>query len=326
MKTGTNKNIVFGLLIVCAVASVCFLGLYFRKDTGNDSQVSARIAEKKSNKTESQTPNPYTQHETDISKETGFFHKAITFHDFLTDESGNIITSEGGEPLITESKETNLYGNVIDPRKTRIKITSPDTMTIETPGEQYTGLSLKEYFQLGHYKAVYSGGYLSSWSPPLPLGYVKIEGETLNRAHNTYVTDGLFCVRDGEVLITSFNNPDQFKNWDNCLQAGTPLIQDGKVVIDQSREGWYITGQPNVQAFICQFDDGKVLIGMSEEEVSLTDLTEYLAKPENEGGLGCVNAIGRAGGRTAGMIVDQNGKSHGFGNTDIPLPNALVIE
>lgn len=225
-----------------------------------------------------------------------------------------------------EGKEINLVGSRVDPKKSKLKIISPKVIKNNGADQTYTGYSLKEYAVLGKYKAVHSGGYLSSWSPALPLGYLKIDDDILNKAHHTYATNGFICINDKDVIISSFKDVQQFQGWSDCLQTGTMLIEDGSIVIDQSRKGWYITGDPKLQAFICQKTDGDILIGTSQENISLTSLTDYMAKPESNGGLGCHNAISRSSGHTAGMIINEDNSYTEFGNVGIPLPDAIVVE
>jgi hypothetical protein len=208
---------------------------------------------------------------------------------------------------------------------TGIGISSPKTIGNDKKNSGYTGLSLKEYAKLGNYQIVQSGGYLSEWSPPYPLGYVKIHGKEYNRVHDSWVTKGTFCTDGHAFEIKKFTNYDQFDNWDNCIQTGPMIIDDHKPVVDKSNNAWPITGDRHRQSFICKNERNEFIMGVAEN-VKLTSFADFLATPEKDKGLGCVNAVSLTSKGIAGIFINTKTQSTEIGNVDVPLPNAIVIK
>ncbi len=206
-----------------------------------------------------------------------------------------------------------------------IGIISPETISKHNNMAGYTGLSLKEYAKIEEFRVVQSGGFLSSWSPPYPLGYVKIRGKEYNRHHNSWLTTGVFCTNGRDFSITEFASPSQFEKWISCIQAGPLVIKDSKVVLDTKRNTWFITGDRHRQSFICKKNGGRILMGIAED-VSLKSLADVMRKPENQNGFGCIDAVTLMSKGVSGVLVNTETHQETFGNVDVPLPNAIVIK
>lgn len=69
------------------------------------------------------------------------------------------------------------------------------------PERMPQGLFLADYLARYNAIAVSSGGYMASYSPPMALGFVKSNGMTIARPHNSWLTNGLFCSNADRAVI-----------------------------------------------------------------------------------------------------------------------------
>ncbi len=205
-----------------------------------------------------------------------------------------------------------------------IGISSPAIIS-KIDGDNISGLTLKEYQKLGKYKIVQSGGFLTSWAPPYPLGYVKIQGTEYNRVHNSWLTTGTFCTDGKKFSIFRLQNNGQFLNWPSCVQAGPMTIENGKNVLDTRKNTEFVTKFSHRQSFLCEKADGILLMGVAEN-VKLSHLSQVMVKSEASGGLGCKNAVTLMGKGMSGILIIDKTHAVPIGNVDAPLPYAIVVK
>lgn len=231
------------------------------------------------------------------------------------------------QPIIV-NKNINIQILKVNLSGALLEIKNPKTI-VPTGSANYSGYTLNEYFDLGQFDVVISGGYLSSWSPPYPLGYLKINNKEYNRVHPSWLTRGLLCVNDQNVKIEAFENIKQTDGWSSCIQGGPILIQNKIYVLDQySDKNKPTRTKIERQVFICKVKKNNLLVGLTDE-ISLNDLlaSKFLTLPKEEGGLGCLDALALSGDKVAGMIMKTSkGEIIKYGNTDILLPTAIVIK
>jgi hypothetical protein len=224
--------------------------------------------------------------------------------------------------------EIRLHVAQIEPEKVHVRIVSPLSIAKRIDGGvgEYSGLTLKEYAKLGKYKVVHSAGFLDTCVPPYPLGYVKIDGEELNRVHKSWLMTGVFCTNGKQYSISRFKNNAQFSAWHDCIQAGPLMIEGGKNVLDSSKHT-SITDEPKEQSFVCVDKNKKLVLGITDS-VALKDIVSLLGRSKEDGGLGCVDAVAMSAKYTAGMVIKENkGADYDeIGATSVPLPNAIVVE
>jgi hypothetical protein len=240
--------------------------------------------------------------------------------------------TRSGDAIVNIKKEINIDNLLvtvdilkINTAKAEIGITSPEILEKKSQLSGYNGYSLNEYAKLGNYKVIQSGGFLSSWSPPHPLGYVKIQGKEYNKVHKSWVTQGVFCTDGNSFTIEMYTTPNQFILWRSCIQAGPPIILNKKIILNTNRNTSYITKQKHRQSFLCKSSDGYLLMGIAED-VALNKLAPYLLKAEDNGGIGCVDAVLLTSKGISGILAKTQNIDLKFGNTDIPLPNAIVVK
>jgi hypothetical protein len=91
--------------------------------------------------------------------------------------------------------------------------------TVADPERALRGLSLADYLKIYDAAAVMSGGYIENYSPPTALGFVKSNGVSTTRSHESWLTDGVFCSDVGRAIIGPSSSADQ-TSFRDCLQAG----------------------------------------------------------------------------------------------------------
>ena len=191
---------------------------------------------------------------------------------------------------------------------------------VANPERAPTGFSLEDYQRLYGARAVMSGGYLSSFAPPTPLGLVKSNNVIVNPAHNSWLVDGIYCYSSAKVVVELWKQKPNIGDFQDCLQAGPILLYNGDARSDNSDShgaGYVKLAQSNQeQAFICTSANNQIAVGIT----GVTDFTTLIQFLKNE--VGCVTALRLTGKDTAGLIV--NDKPYGSVDQYL-LPNALAV-
>jgi hypothetical protein len=187
------------------------------------------------------------------------------------------------------------------------------------PDRTPQGFFLTDYLSRFEVVAVMSGGYIDNYSPPTALGLVKSNGTLVTPAHNSWLTDGLFCSNVGSAVIKPAE-PDAFMTgFRDCLQAGPLLLADGKQE-SQTGAGYQKLAQSvQEQGFICIDGNGRILMGVTDK-IKLAKLVDFLTMPE----IGCKDALRLTGQDTAGLR-DRN-RNNPYGHDDYLFPDAIGIE
>lgn len=227
--------------------------------------------------------------------------------------------------VVIKDKATSIDIVDIDTSKipTGIGISSPDVF--QQGNGKYAGLTLNEYADLGNFKIVQSGGFLSSWTPPYPLGYVKIRGKEYNRAHISWLTEGTFCTNGRKFEIGKFESVEKLGPWISCIQSGPLIIKNKQVVLNTNRNTGFVTKESHRQSFMCKKINGHLLLGIAED-VKLIDLSNWMAQSDEEGGLACVDAVLLTSKGISGMLIKSPNGNESIGNTDVPIPNAIIVK
>lgn len=250
----------------------------------------------------------------------------------LESASSGMDILENEYPLFKGAKQTTVLKK-IDSYDVEIDLIIIDAQKLEKgiglsspqifENKNYTGLSLQEYARLGDYKIVQSGGFLSSWTPPYPLGYVKIRNKIYNRVHDTWVTEGVFCTDGREFEIFSYKSENQFEKWPSCIQAGPLISIDGEIVLQTTRNTGLITKKRHRQSFVCKTYEDDLILGIAEN-VKLTSLSKHLVLPKNIGGIGCSDTTLLTSKGVSGIYNKENDIS--IGNVKVPFPNVIVVK
>jgi Phosphodiester glycosidase len=200
-------------------------------------------------------------------------------------------------------------------------------ISIGVPDAREQGDVLSSY--LDHYGAlaVISGGFLKSFYPPIPLGFVMRARTVVNRATRDDLLTGLLTVRNGRPFIGPFSETAA-AGADDGLQSGPLLVQGGQSALPKS-DGLTTTTRALIEraserAFVAVLPDDRVLIGHTEP-ATLADLVSVLTKAAAVGGLGCVDALNLSGSTGAGLLVKAGGSELAAGSQQLYLPNAILV-
>jgi hypothetical protein len=236
-------------------------------------------------------------------------------HSVVSNGSELKVWLKAAEPVIISYLE-------IDPARHRLDLTT----TIRQGGS-----SLREFLSDETATVAFTGGYLKSFSPPSPTGYLRIDGVDLNEiVHGDPVVNAILCFgRKGPGLTSvSIFAAKTFRSQgagEDCVQAGPLLITEGRASFDLSRSASRnrLSGEFE-RAFLAIDRRGWVFLGVSSA-VSLILLRDVLLAPTTEGGFDAQAAVILSGATTAGMEV-RGGLGYAFGTVSTPLANAIIVD
>lgn len=190
----------------------------------------------------------------------------------------------------------------------------------EPEGGRYkaAGYSIREFAAGPDVVAAMTGTYLSSFTPPLALGYVRAQGETYNSAHGSWLTTGMVCTVDGvPQIFESSSGP--LDDAEDCIQSGPLLVQGGSAAWAASSPSQQrLWNSAQEQAIICTYGQGVRLI--VTEPITTGALMPLLTV--GDGPLACTDAVRLSGAQTAELHVTGRG---GFTEFETLMPNAFVV-
>jgi hypothetical protein len=241
------------------------------------------------------------------------------------DQILHALTSNGSalRVLLKLHGETVISYIAIDPARHRLDIVLSD--------DARDGSTLRQFLAQEHAAIAFTGGYLRSFAPPEPTGYLLIDGVELSPiVRDDRVVDAVICLgRPGSgqtaVWVAAASRFRRTDAHEDCIQAGPLLIRDGKGSYDLGRNDRLgrLSGDFE-RAFLAVGQHGQLILGVSSS-ASLRSLQEVLLAPEEQGGLAAHTAVVLTGATTAGMEV-AGGLGYSFGTTSTPLPNALLVD
>jgi hypothetical protein len=198
----------------------------------------------------------------------------------------------------------------------------PDAYTSPSrvPRERTNGAFLLEMADQFAPQVAISGGYLSSFEPPVGLGFLKVAGRELQPVHRTWLTNGVFCSSGKEWMISEFRSESVISGFPDCLQAGPLLVRDGETTYaDPSRlsvqEKELATARQD-QAFLCTTRAGGLVLGFARGGTAAE-----LAKVSSQN-MGCIWTLRLSGSVTAGLWTRSAGL---LGHSEIRLTNGVAV-
>ena len=199
--------------------------------------------------------------------------------------------------------------------------------TTEEPKDP--GHTLLGYQNVQDARVVLSGGFLKSFYPPLASGFVKSDGRVLNRPEDDPLLNGMLGIAGNRVAMLPFHGTGGTEAWVDVLQAGPLLVLAGQSALpartaDLGSSGPAFVGRRYTRAFIAVDSERRVLLGLVSD-ARLRDLVELLTRSLTVGGLACRAALNLSGHRSAGLLVDAEHVHVEVGNTELRLPNAIVV-
>lgn len=129
----------------------------------------------------------------------------------------------------------SLYMARIDLGQRELAITVPGDYAnqVEQKSVGATGLTVRDYILQKSAVVALSGGYVKEYFPPIPEGYLQVNGEPLNRKGSTAVLNAVACTSPNKLLVDFYQDQFDTREWQDCLQAGPMLIADGRDVLLQ---------------------------------------------------------------------------------------------
>ena len=163
--------------------------------------------------------------------------------------------------------------------------------------------------------------------------YSKLAGDPKNTCSHVreerYRFSGLVCVKnDRRVYVGKFGE-SQIENCVEAIQAGPLLVSEkvGNSICPQE------TMQPPARRTAICTDSNKdsndvLRVVVTNQPVTLFELAAWLAKPVDQGGLGCSSAVNLSGDSSSGaVLVDGRSSTNRSANVfgDGSYPQALVL-
>jgi uncharacterized protein YigE (DUF2233 family) len=165
---------------------------------------------------------------------------------------------------------------------------------------------------------VISGGFMSSFRPPSPLGELMISGKRLSPPHKSWLTTGIFCTDGKNYSVGEFENY-KIGPREDCIQTGPMFIHDQQLRYtgnsSYSSDEMGLVNSVQEQAFLCVTIDEKLVLGTSS--AMRLDTLGRLAQSV----LHCSNALRLTGYETAGLVYNGNL----LGNDKFPLTSVIAV-
>jgi hypothetical protein len=183
------------------------------------------------------------------------------------------------------------------------------------------GLSLGDFEQQQRAAVVLSGGFLRSFYPPVPAGFLKVGGEVLNRWAKDPVLNGYVWLGPHGARIAEANSDSVPQPAADGLQTGPLMVLGGRV----DKGMWRTRGlsaESDERAFIAVDSQGNILLGHTSP-VALGSLARLLASNVEDGGLGIRGAVNLSGDVNAGLRV--RALKFRVGDNTVQLHNAFVV-
>ena len=217
---------------------------------------------------------------------------------------------------------------IFNPARAHASIVAPSDRT-------RGGSSLARVMDDTHSLAAVNGSFLESIAEGTPAGFVQIYGQVLHKGGaDDPVLDGYLCLNPGKNDIGSVDIGSYSlisivsPKYEDCIQSGPLLALDGKPYGSERDIGQIppmqlkkFAYEKYKRSFFGTTNYDQVILGFASS-VSLHALRTALLRSRSEGGFEVRDAINLSGRSTAGLIV---GSTFLRGNTDILLPNAIIV-
>jgi hypothetical protein len=196
---------------------------------------------------------------------------------------------------------------------------------LAVPPRGENGKTLTEFQRLTGAKVTLSGGFMTSFLPPIPLGLVKQNGVVINRAASGDLLTGALAFKSGRPTIKPWRG-FRADEWEASLQSGPLLLDEGRSALPDSTSGL----QPSTRALIEGRYARAVVVSappdmfalLVSEPVSLTGLVNVLMREFGPR----ATAVNLSGATTAGLLVAVGAKRQTIGHDTLSLTNVIVVD
>lgn len=260
--------------------------------------------------------------------------EGISSHPMTTrfEDNGLIVTGQLFEVLSDDGHVDNLfYVNLVHLTPAMFTLNlqySREGTSLAIEGAELLSKNVDRY-------VVLSGGFLKSYDPVLPTGFLRMGGKMIvpgTPPANDPIMTGVFCIEGGSprfYAAAEFAFSTEETQYDECLQAGPLLINKGERILQNPLEPSTIVKVASQtyrqfvlkeyeRAFLGSESSGQIVLGYSSR-VSLTDLTAALV-----GNFELVEAINLQGAGNAGLLV-SSGANHHFSIGQLGVDQSTVL-
>lgn len=184
---------------------------------------------------------------------------------------------------------TTIYVAIIDPG-----LFHPDVAGIT---ESYSeGRSAIDVAENGA-KVVLGSGFVKSFSPMIPTGFLKIDNSVINPfSKNGY--NGIAGIKDDKLLLLT-SSPTSSKQVTAGFQTGPFLVIDGRVVYNNTTPK---AAERHNRSFIAFNKNGKILAAITVGPISLKELSKFLTSTQYKD-LQCRSVLNLSGGGSETLVV-----------------------
>jgi len=208
----------------------------------------------------------------------------------------------------------------VDPSVARLGLVAVVSMLQERRGAY--AYSLSEVAAATRAVAAINGGMSSSFSVPLPVGLLKVDGQTALRLNTRDAAlTGVLCLQERRVRIV---RREAFRPTEctQALQAGPVLVESPGGAV---RVGEVAMARTPVRRSAVAVDAHGTVFLVATEPTRLDALAEFLARDVAHGGLGAVTALNLSGSTDSGLLVRRRAGTASVGTPRSTIASAIVV-
>jgi len=225
---------------------------------------------------------------------------------FILQDSGETVIFKHPDYVLkkyvirTREFSTTLFVVIIEPKHVKAKIQG-------LTQRHSNGRTAVEVVRTGA-KVVLGGGFVSSFYPLIPNGFLKIDGATIS-ALRAGGYNGVAGVNGGKLSLLRCSNESIDKVYEG-FQTGPFLVQGGSVVFRPSSEASY---RAYNRAIVAINTNNKVVVAVTTEPVTLLQLATFLSGTSNTD-LKSKEVLNLAGGGSETLVVKGNNTVYTYGS------------
>ncbi len=194
----------------------------------------------------------------------------------------------------------------LEPRQWRLRVVTPEKM-----GKQLGSPADFRGAIPGAVAAINGGFFDPAYKP---LGLLVDDGQTLSPLR--HVDHGVFGIAAQQPLLRHARDWKDLPELEFAVECGPRLLVDGQP----------LTFKPSLaRRTVLGYDShGRVLLVATEGVIQLSELTDFLRRPEHDGGPGLSDALNLDGGPSTMLEIDA-GPVHASVPTPVQVPVGIVV-
>ncbi len=186
-------------------------------------------------------------------------------------------------------------------------VISPDLMKARIAGytpNNLSGMSAIRALADGKAKVVLGSGFVKSYFPLMPQGFLKMDGHIISKASNSDYTE-IIAIKNGKVLIMPRTKIEP--SIEAGFQVGPILVNDGGNEYEKRK--YYARPNQKVpanRAFLAINNNGKLIAAVTEGPVTLRELAAFLTSKKSAIDLNCTIAVNLSGGSAETLVIQKS--------------------